>query len=79
MSMSEAIIKQLKRIMFIVDRFSLVSIEPYENQCLAKHTRFAISLSISKHIFVDIALYWISSFAYFNGQIKNLSPSISND
>lgn len=23
--------------MFIVDRFSLVSIEPYKNQCLDKH------------------------------------------
>lgn len=40
-----------KRIMFIVDRFNLVSIEPYKNQCLDKQTCVAISLSISKHIF----------------------------
>lgn len=57
----------------------LVFIEPYKNKCLDKHTCFAISLSISKHIFVDIGLYWISSFAYFIGWIKNMFPSISND
>lgn len=52
MSMSEAIIKQLKRIMFIVDRFSLVSIELYKNQCLDKQTCADISLSRSKPIFL---------------------------